>query len=282
MPRVLTRPVLREIVKPSLVPLEILDVSIEPPYTEFQHHFVNDVRPLTFGSVTYQPLGWSRGPYEVEAGSGVDRVTITLDDVEKYWASVVQSQSIQGSRLRLRKVFLGLLTDEANKIDIFDGFAGTPQFDDTTFAVEIRSIVDYHETELPTRTFQSSCPYFLGEARCGVDMTSIQNRIEVIGVGGSSKRKIKSPLLAGYGASHWIAGYVLVVNGPDKGLARPIENSTPGEATLFVPFNFSLEGQHVRVVRGCRKTKADCQIRHNNLPNYGGFAEVPKSPIIDV
>lgn len=281
MPRVLTRPVLREIQKEVLVPIEILDVSVEPPYEVFGYQFVNNTKSINFAGKLYAPLGWTRGPAETEAAEGVDRVTITLDDVEKYWERVGQRTVLQGSRLLLRKVFIGLLDNPKNAIPVFDGYAGAPTYDDTTFAIEVRSPVAYNETELPSRTFEPGCPYYLGEGRCGVDMTIAPNRLEIWGGPGSSKFRLKAEGLSGYQFGHFNAGYGVVVEGINKGIPRPIDTSKPGEVTFLLPFDHSLEGQKVRVVRGCRKTKADCDTRYNNLPNYGGFAETPVTPILD-
>jgi uncharacterized phage protein (TIGR02218 family) len=282
MPRLMTRDVLREIRRPQLAPIEILDIATEPPYDDFDHHFVNNIQPIRFDQIVFAPFGWERGPYEAEAAEGVDRITFQLDDVEKYWANVVQSQTIQGCRIRLRKVFLGKLENPANSITIFDGFAGAPAFDDETFNVEVRSVIAYYETELPTRTFQPSCPYFFGEERCGVDVTTFPNRVEIFAGPGSNKARLKAAALGGFSSNHFVAGYVHVVAGPDKGLTRPIETSVPGEVRLYLPFPHPLENQKVRIVRGCRKTKFDCDALHNNLPNYGGFSEVPKTPVLDV
>mgnify|MGYP001580361219 FL=1 len=282
MPRVLSRPALREIQKPSLAPIEIIDVATEPPYSAFDYRFVNDVRATEFTGVTYYPLGWSRGPYEAETAEGVDRITIQLDDVERYWANVVQGRSIQGCRLRLRKFFLGLQSDAEDGITIFDGFAGAPSFDAPTMGFEIRSIVAYHETELPSRSFSPSCPYHLGEERCGVNMTVAPNRIDLTGGPQSSRSRLKSQALMAYPANFFAAGYIRILEGRDLGIVRPIEMSRVGEVSLYVPTNWTLEGQRVRVVRGCRKTKIECDGRFNNLNNYGGYAEVPKTPIIDV
>lgn len=281
MPRVLSRAVRKLIQAEALEPREILDVSIDPPYTTWTHRFVSDNKAITFADVTYTPLGFSRGPFESESDEAVDRITIQLDDVSRTWARLVQGTLIQGSRIRLRKIFKGYQTTERDAITVFDGFIGAPSFDDFSFSVEIRSVVAYIETELPPRDFQPGCSWFLGSSGCGVDMTSTQNTLPMKGGPGTTRSRLRGPELAGFQTRHWEAGYVRVLDGPEKNQVRPILNSTPEEITLVVPFTYSLLNVDLQVVRGCRKTKADCQTRYANKDNFGGFSEVPKTPIID-
>ena len=285
MPRVLSKAALREIGKEALAPREIIDVSLTPPYTVWDYHFVNDNKAVTFVcdgvTTTYTPLGFSRGPYQSESDESVDRISIALDDTNRVWANIVQGVLIQGSRIRLRKLFKGLQTNEQDGLRIFDGFLGAPTFDDQTFSIEIRSIVAYIETELPPRTFQSGCNYFLGSTGCGVDMSTPQNTRTFIAGAGSTKYRVRAPELNGYQFRHWESGYVRVLSGSEKGSVRPIGSSVIGQVNLMVPFHHTVEGREVSVVRGCRKTKNDCVSRYDNINNYGGFSEIPTTPIID-
>ena len=294
MPRKLTRQILREIRQDQLIPLELLDVSTQSPFTAWDFHFVNNIEPINFAGGIYTPLGFSRGNFESESGGAVDRVTMQLDDVAKFWAVAVQRTIIQGCRIRLRKIFMGHLDNEEDSIVIFDGYTGSPRFDDSTFSVEIRSILAYQETELPTRTFQSNCPYHLGESRCGIDMSQPENTIHnVIAWVSSTAGRIRSPQLAGFQPRYFDAGYVYCTGGVNKGVTRPISNSGPvsgsalGEVQLFIPFEYPTEGCTFRVVRGCRKTKVDCASRFQNFNaagqlRYGGFSEVPRTPAVEI
>lgn len=282
MPRVLSRSILRTITAPSCVPLEVLEVALDPPYEVFQYFFVNNVEVTTFAGTTYSPLGFSRGAFESESGAAVDRVTLSVDDVGKFWAKVTTNRVIAGARIRIRKIFVGHLEYDRDAITIFDGSIGSPTFDEGTFAVEIRSIGDYQQTELPQRTHQPNCNHFLGNSRCGVDMTDPINRRIVVAGPGSTRGILKAKGIGGVGAQHWAAGYVLCTAGPEQGQVRPILASYGNQIELVVPFGLTMEGSKFSVSRGCRKTKEDCAARFQNIDNYGGFSEVPTTPIIDV
>lgn len=281
MPRFLERDVLREIRKTVNAPIEILDVSLEPPYSVWQYRFCNNYEPISLGDIVYAPLGWNRGPYQTEMAESVDRISLRVDDTARFLALTVQTQPIQGARLRLRKVFIGYQDFESQAVVIFDGYAGAPVFDDQTMSFEIRSIADYYETEIPTRTFGPSCSFALGSSRCGVDMTVAPNKVRVTAGPGSTQVRLKSAAL-NYPTDHFKSGYVRAVNGSNVGLVRPVAQSKPGEVTLSVPFPKKMETELFDVVRGCSHTKQGCNVDFNNLLNYGGFAEVPKTPIIDV
>lgn len=280
MPRFLEREILREIRKSVNAPIEILDVALDPPYTVWQYRFCNNLEPVSLGTITYSPLGWNRGPYQSEMAEAVDRISMRVDDTARFLALTVQTQPIQGARLRLRKVYIGYQDSESQVIPIFDGYAGAPVFDDQTMSFEIRSIADYYETEIPTRTFGPSCSFALGSARCGVDMTVPPNKIRVVAGSGSTQVRLKASAL-NYPTDHFKSGYVRALNGANIGLIRPVAQSKPGEVTLAVPFPTKMETHSFDVVRGCPHTKIGCNDNFGNLLNYGGFAEVPKTPIID-
>lgn len=279
--RVMSRSVLKEIKKQALIPLEVLEVSTRTPFDTFTHRFVQNNEPLSIANQTYEPLGYTRGPAQTDANYSFDRVTLRMNDVGGFWSQFLGLVFIHGVRARVRKVFVGLLETSSDGFTIFDGYLGAPSYDDDSVSVEIRSIIAYHNTELPQRLYMPECNWFLGGPGCGIDMTAPVNKRIVIAKPGSTRQTIVDPVgLGDVGAEHWLAGYVQMLEGPDIGLIRPIDRSSPGRIKLMVPFNTDPTSYRVLVRRGCRNHKADCSGRYGNLLNYGGFSEVPKEPTI--
>lgn len=263
-----------------MVAIEALEIASEAPYEVFDHFFVRNTVNLKIGDLTYMALGFERQPIETQSTFTVDRTAVKVDDVLGYFAKLSKNRPIAGMRARLRKIFVPDTTTANDAILLFDGFFGSPQFNDASVSVEIRSVLGYRDTDLPHRTYQPGCNSFLGDEWCGVDMTLPANTIYVTAQPGSHKRVIFSPDLT-HASNYWIAGWVKIENGPLKGQIRPIKSSDIGYVKLEAPFEGDPTGNRIRIVRGCRKDKIDCNGRYNNGDRYSGFAEVPKTPSID-
>jgi len=279
MPRLLSRSAREAIASRTLVPLEIVELSLTPPYTTFDLFYVRNVVAITLEGRVYTPLGFRRQPIETTSAFTVDKTTFAADDVDGRFTDLLRSAPLTGARLRLLKIFFGATTTRDEAMLLFDGYCGSPSFDGTSVTMEVRSVVGYRDTPLPNRFYSTQCGVFLGSARCGIDMTAPENQREITADVGSNVRTIRSGLLGAL-PNYWTAGYVEMLDGPETGVARPIRLSRSGYVTLEVPLNMDPTGRRVRVRRGCRKTKVDCN-RFENLDRYKGFAEVPRTPALD-
>lgn len=278
--RYLSKSALRVIKQRSMVALEVLEISTNPPYDEFDLLFVRNLVNLRIGNDDYIALGFNRQPIQTQSTFSIDRTALEIDDVLGYFAKLSKHKPMAGMRARLRKIFVPDSASAADGILLYDGFLGTPHFDDVKVSVEVRSILGYRDTDLPHRTYQPNCNSFLGDAWCGIDMSLPENTRYVTAGPGSHSRVVFSGDLD-KPENYWLAGWVKVESGSMKGQVRPIKASGVGFVKLEVPFEGDPTGQIVRVVRGCRKDKIDCNGRYQNGDQYSGFAEVPKTPSID-
>jgi hypothetical protein len=281
MPRRLSRATRRAVFSDSLIAIDGLEISTEPPYDVFDYRFVNDRLGAVYGGVVFQPVGFTLRGVESSSGQAVDRMEFEMDDVGRFWSRMTRVRSLTGMRVRAVKTYPGVTTRVADFPVLFDGYLGGPTFDGTKMKAEIRSILAYRDTIVPRRMYEPGCTRLLGDAGCGVDMDAPENYRQFSVASGSSRYEVRGGVEIGQAPGYWAEGYVRVVAGPNIGLVRPVATSVPGKITLRVPFDMAPEGAVVEVRRGCRRTKNDCDDRYDNLDNYGGFAEVPVTPAID-
>ena len=281
MPRMLSRAVLQEIKKQALIPLEILEIATENPYSTFEMFFVNNLRPIIFADVTYAAVGFQRTPAEYDISTTIDRVSISIDNVAGFWTNYMKQRSITGMRARIRKIFLGITDDSENAIVIFDGYIGTPRLSETAISFDLRSVIAYKDTDLPKRNYGPNCNASLGDEWCMVDMTlPVNTREIVVGSGSSTSKLVDLARLGDLQANHWNPGYIRMKTGPEAGTVRPIRRSLPGKVYLEIPLLMDPTGHTAQVTRACRKTKLDCDGRFGNLDSYKGFSEQPRRPIL--
>jgi uncharacterized phage protein (TIGR02218 family) len=128
------------------------------------------------------------------------------------------------------------------------------------FTAELRSLA--HQLDQPSgRIYQSSCAADLGDARCGVDLTSAQVSIEVA-LGASTAGRLVC-------ATH-------VLPGARAGARRRIRRHAGGALDLWTPLGGApAAGDRVRLVVGCDKRFATCHARFANAANFRGFPHMP-------
>lgn len=281
MPRVLSKSVLDIINQASLTIVEILEISIHPPYTTFDLFFVNNLEPIVIGSQLYAPVWFQRGTAETSSSQSVDRSSIEVDNSDRFWSRFVANVPITGMRARVKKVFYGNVTSTDDCPTVFDGFLGAPSFTERSLAVEIRAPYASRTTELPNRLYSPNCGVAFGSPLCGIDITTPRNRRQFIADSGSTIYRVVHPT-AFYDlpGNHFSAGYVYVLTGPMRGATRPIMASNHTTVTLLVPFPMDPTGFQIRVQTGCMKNKIECD-RHANRERYRGFSEVPLTPSVD-
>lgn len=281
MPRYLSRAVAEEIQKSSLIILETLEIASNPPYTAFDMFFVNNVRPIVIGSQLYSAMWFQRGDSRSSTSTAVDRTSVSVDNADRFWSRFIANRSITGMRARLKKVLPEVVTSIDECPTLFDGYFGSPTFTEQALSVEIRAPFVARTTELPNRSYSPNCGVTFGSGQCGVPVNVPQHSRTFVADTGSTKgRIVNQSAFYDLPNNHFAVGYAIMLSGPSAGSVRPIFDSNHTTIRLLVPFPTDPTGYSVKIVRGCRKTKVDCD-RNDNLPNYKGFAEVPLTPSVD-
>lgn len=76
-------------------------------------------------------------------------------------------------------------------------------------------------------------------------------------------------------------GTIKFTSGENAGLkAQEIESFANGVITTFEPFYYTpAPGDAYEMTPGCRKRLEDCRDKWNNVPNFGGFTNMPTSSV---
>lgn len=83
-----------------------------------------------------------------------------------------------------------------------------------------------------------------------------------------------TPLVADSG--YFGAGLCTINSGPNIDKSREIKSSDVGQWTLQLPFDPALTGtEDYTLIAGCNKTTTHCDVKFDNLINFGGFPFVP-------
>ena len=243
--------------------------------------FVAATKPLYWNGVTYTPLSWGRGQKTAAVDRSTDSLSLELDDISQTLGVLVSKMLLSGAKARVVRTFVGSMgVTDAFQV-IFLGKGKTPEFNEGRMGWELVSYINVFNTETPRRLLQRACNYQFGDVSCKAVLTSAANtKTGTAGASSSATCLVDAAVLTQADADYWDVGWVEVTSGPDTGVRRPILRFDPATDSVYFryPFPSTLASKTYKIVRGCNKTKVDCDTRHDNLINYGGFAEVPRRP----
>lgn len=265
----------------QMSPVELMWLYLDGDTTP-THRYVYDTQRRAFGGYSHQTLSWQRGNVSSSSKGSADKVNIRIDNVDKWFATLMTQRPVDGARLRLLRVFRETWEDSSAYIVIFDGRIQSMSFETNIAVVEVVSHLDFLNKRCPARLYMPQCNYRFGSTRCGVDVSSYETNPIVGEAASTTTSFVNSSLVEA--DNYWAFGYVEITDGTYKGLTRGITSSSKANTAVYLkyPFPVSLVGVTAKVVPGCQKTKPFCAQRYQNLDNYGGFAEVPRRPLIPV
>lgn len=124
------------------------------------------------------------------------------------------------------------------------------------------------------RSHEVSCPYELGDAKCGVDLNDFTVSGSVTAVIGQSKFEDDSRTEE----QGWFKGGKLTwTSGDNAGLSMEVRgwNASLNRFVLQLAMPFPIfEGDEYVVHAGCNKTYTTCKDKFDNQ-NFGGFPFIP-------
>lgn len=174
--------------------------------------------------------------------------------------------------------------DPSQRALIKSGSIGEVRRAGSAFAAEVRGL-SHFLSQPKGRLFQYSCDADLGDARCGVNLTSPVNR----GLGTvadiASARRFTASGLATFASGWFTRGLVTFTSGAAIGQAIEVKDHTieSGIATieLWAPARLPLSvGQTFRITSGCDKHAATCSAKFSNIVNFRGFPQMPGNDFI--
>ncbi len=240
--------------------------------------FTDHDRDLTFDSVTYEALS---GVDPTEVNQTHDLAVDTMDIHGALQSDKLNENDLAAGLYDNAELTLYLVdwTDTANRAVIFAGSVGEVSRGRVNFVVEMRGLSHALNQERG-RIYSRGCDADLGDARCGVDLTSATFK----GTGAittvASNRSFAASGLGSYQDGWFKSGKLTWTTGQNAGAVIEVKyHSNNGSIVQFelwetMPFDIEV-GDDFIVTAGCDKSVATCKARFDNVVNYRGFPFIP-------
>lgn len=229
---------------------------------------------LTFAGTTYEPESgfvpseiraaqdFSVDAQDVEGALSSDRITET-DILDGRW----DNAEVEVWRVNWTSTDQRVLMRRGNLGDIRRGR--------TSFVAEVRSL-SHWLNQTVGRTYQFSCDADLGDARCGVNLSSPLWSATGIVATLSGSRGFTSAALGSFAADTFTLGVVSWTAGANAGRQAEIASFASGAITLFeAPARPIAVGDAFTATAGCDKQFATCSAKFANGVNFRGFPHMP-------
>ena len=152
------------------------------------------------------------------------------------------------------------------------------------FSAELRGLA--HRLNQPTgRIFQYGCDADLGDARCGIDLSSSGFRGEGAVTSAEDDRVLVASGLGGFAAGWFERGKLGFTSGANEGAAMEVKAHAlvPGGTRLELWRRMArpvAEGDTFAVTAGCDKQFATCRAKFANGVNFRGFPHMPGNDFV--
>jgi uncharacterized phage protein (TIGR02218 family) len=169
--------------------------------------------------------------------------------------------------------------DPSERVTVDRGNIGEVQRMETMFSTEFRSRTQ-RLNQTTGRQYQRTCDAVLGDARCGVNLSSSTYR----GTGTISSASGRTFVVSGIGAyaSGFFTGGVLTfTSGANDDLSFEVKEHDGSTVTLWdVPPETVAASDGFRITAGCDHTAATCKAKFSNFVNFRGFPHIPGNDLL--
>lgn len=244
--------------------------------------FTDHDRPLRFAGLVFQPeTGFSAHAVSSATGLAVDNTeALGALSAESIAEADIAAGLYDGAKLRMWRV--DWRDPVGDHLLRFAGTLGEIRRQDGAFHAEIRSLAE-GLNQPQGRRFQKACAAVLGDRSCGVALgdPAYTGEGEVVAISPEG-----DPVCAGFGAypAGWFAHGSLFVLSAEAAQAQLIRADLPGDMTtgdqalrrigLWEKRDLPI-GTRIRLVAGCDRSAATCQVKFGNIVNFQGFPHLP-------
>ena len=235
--------------------------------------FTDHVRDLAVDGVTYQAAsGYTRTAIRGTADLAVDNL-----DVESVFSDDgITEEDLRAGRYDFAEVRMFLVNYQDLSQGILKlrrGWLGEVTIRDGIYVAELRGM-----TQRPQMTvgevYAPDCSADLGDARCGVDLSALEESATVDAVTGATA--FETTLVQ---ATGWYDGSELTwTGGANAGQTVAVRSwvAESGTLSLFLPALYPMQADDAFTIRpGCDKSFATCRAKFDNAVNFRGFPHVP-------
>lgn len=170
-------------------------------------------------------------------------------------------------------------SDPASRVLVRRGSLGEVRRSGPAFAAEVRGLAHYLQ-QPKGRAFQYACDAELGDARCGIDLSSSLYRAAASVLEPLGDRLLSAAGLGAFADGWFTRGLVTFTSGANAGRAIEVKRhvARAADATLELwqpPGEPMAAGDAIIVTAGCDKQFATCRARFANVVNYRGYPHMP-------
>jgi uncharacterized phage protein (TIGR02218 family) len=231
--------------------------------------FTTNTRDITVGGVLYQSItGLTTSSVKYAEGLSVDNMVISAflsaQDEQDILKGLYDGAMLEVFVVNYLDLSLGFLTEKV-------GFLGEITRADGVFQAELRGLMDMLRTKIG-RVYTAACDARLGDARCGIPLSSFQATMTTV----TGPKSFQAAAIAGVQAGWFTDGYLVFLTGNNTGVVRDIRFHAGVNIDLFLSPPYPLVvNDIVNMFVGCDKTKQTCITKFNNVLNFRGFDFVP-------
>ena len=271
-----------------LQPVEIYDFYFgsQTEEDDYTVHFVNFYKQMKFfgyvsqDQVTYLPLGIKREGIQRTSHGEIEKVSFTVDNVNKAMSSYAAQYDFRNKRVIARLVFRDQLSNAEDALVVFDGLIQSVSFEQKK---KSRSVIIEAMPQIGSLDIISGWPYEVpcnakfGDIYCKVDKNLSSNKKSGTATGGTTSTLIDSSGLT-HANDYWNYGYVEMTSGNNQGQKRKIIDFISSTHTAYLDYQLPhaiSAGDTYTIYRGCDKTLPMCTNTYANDANYHGFHTIP-------
>jgi hypothetical protein len=267
-----------ELYKLYTTPIHIVELYLTSPYAVPSHFYCVNNEDITFGSQLYTAIAAKRSSIKSEEGTIIQELNIQLDNIDTEFKNLIASGAFNKKKCVIKIIFDGFLTNSTDYIFLYSGYLDAPSGDNRWLNLLIKPFSIF-EREYPRRIFEIMCNWTFGDPQCGLTLSSysLWNDIDPVNASTSS---IVQAYTYSMTPSYYVPGYLVMLSGNLIGQVRPVLWNNANQIGLRVALNgIPVGGDSFTIQKLCAKTPDACKT-FSNYSRFGGFPQVPKSPII--
>ncbi|MBR2536191.1 MAG: DUF2163 domain-containing protein [Hyphomicrobium sp.] len=240
--------------------------------------FTDHDKALTFDGTTFEA---SAGFEVSDIKDGVGLSVDNLDVSGALTSAALTDDDLSAGRYDDARVEIFRVNwqNVAQRILMRSGSLGEVRRTGKAFSAEVRGLQHYLQ-QPKGRLFQYTCDADLGDARCGVNLTSPTYRGTAAIAAVQSPRRFTVSGLTAYDHEFFTRGLAAFTSGPASGTAIEIKAHTKIAGVVTLELWSEAEGPPVAgntivVTAGCDKRIETCRARFANAINFRGFPSMP-------
>lgn len=235
-------------------------------------------KALSFDGTTYEAAsGFTASDIKDSLGLAVDNLEVsgalssaTLTDAD------LAAGRYDDARVEIYRVNW---SDTGQRVLMRSGSIGEVRRSGTSFAAELRGLAHYLQ-QPKGRLLQLACDADLGDARCGVDLSSPAYRGTGSIVSASSARRFTVSGLQAFESGFFSRGLLTFTSGASEGLKIEVKAHAKLASSAAIELwtdaeDIPAQGDGFIVTAGCDKRIETCKARFANVVNFRGFPTMP-------